>query len=696
MLPMVSSFAVHVMVAVAGVAADPPDLPAVSATWADAPASGWVSPRDPLRIALNRNLAPGEGRLAVVIGNADWTGICDVSPGGVTCRPGAVSLPSGVRDLSVQLVDPAGGWRELARWPLRVRSAGGFERLEAAPALEFLTKGQHVQRRTPAAAPTPRDTFQDIGGRGSFTSTLVKSGWTTRLSAAVVAAGYLNERLRHSTLQADAPVADLASYLVSVESSRASFTLGHVQFSPHRHLVADFGARGAAAKIRLTPVLDVEVGATSATSLVGWSVPFGFTDASHQALNLTVGIEALPRRPGGLRVAASIADGERGPRPGVTQGLVTDAQRSRGAGLRVVASDATRRFTLDAGLARTRFEAPDDPGLSQGLALTPIATTTRAARYVDASVGLVHQARLGATQTANVTLAVHHEQVDPLYRSLSASSVLADQRRDGANVTVALGPSSSRVAYERSHDNLAGVTSMLTTRTRKLDATTMVPLGSVGRTESTPWLPALSYQIVRVHQRGDALPVDGGFDSLSQVPDQLSTLHTLGAEWLGAHWRGGYRFNRSLQDNRQIGRAAADFLTAAHVLAFGAMPSPRVNLGVELGFDAAEAFENNQRDLTRRAAFSAMLQPTRLTNLTALVSRTRVFDPAGARASTNTDLSVQLSQTLPFNSRRPERSRAQAFVRFARQTLSAFDLAVAQSTGSQAWTLNTGVTLHLQ
>jgi hypothetical protein len=46
--------------------------------------------------------------------------------------------------------------------------------------------------------------------------------------------------------------------------------------------------------------------------------------------------------------------------------------------------------------------------------------------------------------------------------------------------------------------------------------------------------------------------------------------------------------------------------------------------------------------------------------------------------------------------RRPDGASAQAFIRFARQTLSAFDRVFAQSNSSQAWVLNTGLTIRVQ
>jgi hypothetical protein len=665
------------------------------ATWADRPASGWVSAADPIRVSINRPLHSEEGRLAVVIGDTDWTGVCEAAGDGVTCRSGAVALPAGERELSIHLVSAEGAWRELARWPLKVRAAGGFEQIEATPAFDLQLKGQPYQDRTPVLPPTDRDTYRDTALNGSFDTTLARGGWTTRGSVNVLGASYAAERLRFGELQEDAPAVDLATYLVAAESPVARVSAGHISFNPQRHLVADFGARGVSAVLRPIPAVDVEVGATSATSLVGWSTPLGFTAADHRALTATVGVEAAPGRPGLLRLSGSFLDGSRRPQAAVTQGLVSDAERSRGASVRLVSS-ALARFSLDAGFARSRFAAAEDADLSQGFTLTPIAPATSSARFVDATFTALNQARLGATHTVTLVLGAHHEQIDPLYRSITAASVQSDQRRDGLDVTLTFGPAAGRIGYERSRDNLADIGSILTTRTRKLDATMTLPLGGWRRAEATSWLPHLTYQLLRLHQAGDGLPIDAEFEALSQVPDQLNTMHTLGVDWQRGPWHAGYRFNHSFQDNRQVGRAAADLLNATNVISFGVTPSPAADLSVEVGFDGAENRETARVDLTRRLAITTTLRPWRSSTLTAMLTRTRAFDRADTSESTNTDVNVEFGQSVPIVRRRPLGAGAQVFLRLARQTLRSFDLVFDQSNSSQVWVLNTGVTIRLQ
>src|SRR5205085_5562361 len=66
----------------------------------------------------NRALAAAEGRLALLVGVSDLTDLCVV--GGNGLRYAALPLPVGETQVKVYLISPAGEWRELAQFPLRV------------------------------------------------------------------------------------------------------------------------------------------------------------------------------------------------------------------------------------------------------------------------------------------------------------------------------------------------------------------------------------------------------------------------------------------------------------------------------------------------------------------------------------------------------------------------------------------------
>mgnify|MGYP003548963523 CR=1 FL=1 len=68
----------------------------------------------------------------------------------------------------------------------------------------------------------------------------------------------------------------------------------------------------------------------------------------------------------------------------------------------------------------------------------------------------------------------------------------------------------------------------------------MPPSGLGGASPRTAAFPTLSYALNRTHQAGDGLPENGLFDSLSQVPDQVSLTHAIGVAGQATRSRTGY------------------------------------------------------------------------------------------------------------------------------------------------------------
>lgn len=393
-------------------------------------------------------------------------------------------------------------------------------------------------------------------------------------------------------------------------------------------------------------------------------------------------------------MAASLLDGAVLPQTNVNQGAVRDPEESRGLGLRVTASDAASRFSLDAGLARSRFFNPADPTTPAGVNVVPTLETTRQARYLDASYALVQGARLGETALATVTAGVRHSRVDPLYRSVSLP-IRADVEQNAVDLTAALGGFTSRGSYERSRDNLAALASVLTTESRQWLWSSALPLQAFAGASSNAALPTLSYELTRVHQYGDGLPAGGLFDSLSQVPDQMNLNQTASMTWQGAVWRGGYTWNRSLQDNRQPGRELADLLTQVHTVALGAMPSPVLDAGVELALEKATIQEASRDDRTRRVSVNLLLRPASRTSLQAVLTRNWIDDEPRTSERRTTDFNVTFTQGVAFLPQSPNRLQGQFFVRYVRQTIRGLVVGLLDPDETQFWTLNTGLTFRL-
>ena len=96
-----------------------------------------IAPDEPIELTVNRQLAQGEGRLAVVVGATDLTDLFVLSARSLKYSSGkSFPLPLGATELAVYLVAPSNDWRELARFPLRVGDgpAGGEAKPENAEA----------------------------------------------------------------------------------------------------------------------------------------------------------------------------------------------------------------------------------------------------------------------------------------------------------------------------------------------------------------------------------------------------------------------------------------------------------------------------------------------------------------------------------------------------------------------------------
>jgi hypothetical protein len=672
--------------------APPPQALGVGAM-PDAP--DWIRAGDVARLALSRPLTAADGRVAVLIGDTDWSGLSEVSGTTLSIRPAGVGFPQGEHAMAVYLVGASQEWQPIGQSTLRVLTPRGFEKAVTTPMLELGLTGQAALERTPAQPPTDRDTFQDFSVRAGIETTHVRKGWTTTTQAQMVGVDYAPQALRFSTLGDEAPLVDLGSYQVGVRNGTVSFNAGHTTIGGHKMLLNGFQTRGVAGSLRLGSVVDVSAAAANGSTIVGYDNLLGLADGQHRVLNGAVGVELIPSRRGALRVEGLVMNGSVLPITNVNQGAVQDPEESLGLGLQVRATDARARFVLDGGVARSRFTNPIDPQAPAGLAIVPVRETTRDARYLDVSYAFLQDAKLGAAATASLTTGYRHSRVDPLYRSV-ALPVRADLEQHAMDVTTALGAFKSQVTFEATHDNLAEIGSILTTQSRQVVWTNALPLQifAGASTRAAAW-PTLSYSLNRMHQYGEDLPDGGLFDSASQVPDQVSNNQVLGVTWQGAVWRGGYAWNRSFQDNRQIGRERADLLNIIHTFTVGAMASTRLDAGVELAFEDADNLEVDSTNRTQRVSFNVLARPFARTSLAAIVTRNWLEDNPSTFERRTTDVNFTFTQDVALWRAHPDRLRGQFFVRYVRQTIYGLLLGVASPDNTQFWTLNTGVTFRV-
>ena len=632
--------------------------------------------------------ALGDGqRLAVFAGGVDLTDLFDHSPAGLRYAPAGLPLEPGPTELVVYLVEGASVWTEVGRFPLRVRGRLGFEEGSVDPSLAVSYTRPISSGMTEDPGPPEADPRLDL--QLSVQTEHVRQGLVARTSASFVGVADQTQALRFAELQGDAPRLDLSRYSIQVGSGPLEVSLGSVSLGSQRHLINGFSSRGASAAVQAHERVDLSLGLVNGSNVVGYGNPFGMSVPDHRVMSGSIGIDALSE-PGRLRLEFSGMNGSVLPISNVNQGSLTDAERSRGAAVRLQAHGLDRRVRLDLGLARSAFENPPDPELEQGLPVVPVIEETRSARYLEASLDALRGLSLGGDRTARVSLGYRHERVDPQYRSLGAYAQ-ADRMHDQFSLQANLAGLGIQAGQSQNRDNLADLPSLLTTDTRRSDLGLRAPVGTLLGAESM-WLPSLGFQWNRTHQAGRGVPVNGGFNE-SHVPDQVSRVMTVSADWNGARVGMGVRWNRSDQDNRQPGRESADFRSDVRSLTGRVTPWPRVTFNGDIGVESSDNLERDERRETTRYGLQLSLQLLERTSLSLRMSNTNAVTGVGLGAALgandNRSIDAQLSSIIPGLSG----FDGQWFLRFAHNRVGLRDPLTGVFDERAYWALDSGLSV---
>lgn len=677
-------------VAAAAVIASAADL-VVTPRW---DAAGWVDRDRPVEIELSRVPGPDEGRIRVFLGPLDVTEVFRLDGNVLRSDPAIAPLPGGRQELVVQLASSPDSWQELGRFPLAVLYPGGFERAEISPTVQLDGNGQADEGHDPESNAPPRSTYFDSTLRLGLRTEHGREGLRITSEVETLGVSRQEQALRFGEEQEDAPQYDLARYRVRLETERFAVEAGHVSVGAQPQLCESFSSRGLIAEWRPTPWLRFGAAGVNGTNIVGWNNLLGLSRSEHRVLAASFGVELIPSRPGGFTLSGVYTDTSVLPLAGFTQGAVTDAETSTGWGVRIQASDPTRRFQVDAGFSRSTFDNPEeeDPELSEGVDLVPVEEVTRDARFARATFQALRGVELGGATTLDLSFGYRHERVDPLYRSPTAFA-RADFEVNRYEATGALGPVGFNGSFSEGRDNLDDIRSILTTKTKDADAGLSVPLSRLFTpTTASPWWPNLSLGYRQTHQYGLGVPIDGGF-SPSHVPDQFSKSSNASLDWQGARWRFGYRWSSLDQDNRQEGREDADFLSRAHALSFGVSPTGTLDLGLELALEEAENVQQRATDETVRVSGSVRWQVGKGHSFDLVVSKTDVDNDANfnEREDISGDASWSWRLALGSVGGRPVGGRL--FVRYANRQSFFFDPIFDILDDRLLWTVTTGFNL---
>lgn len=660
----------------------------MTASW---PADGWVSRGEAIELRLSRPLAPGDGRIALLVDAVELTSLLVVRDEALVYGPGAVPLPPGEHEVSVWRVGEDGSWAELGRFPLKVRTRAGFETAEVMPATDLTGKGQLREGHSPADAASVPATFQDATLQAALRTAHTRGDFALRTSLNVVGATRQEETLRFADKGEDAQRVDLSSFLLELEKGPVKLGFGHVAFGANRLVVSGFAARGVSATFRLFPFLTLEAAATSGSSIVGFGNISGLGESRHQMRWATLATEFSPSHPGTFRLELSYLDGSLQPQPSFNQGAVTAAETSSGGALRLLVADHARRVQLDAGFARMTFRSAADSQLEAGLDVTPIEETTRDARYADATIAILQGARLFESAQANVTLGLHHQRVEPLYRSVAAP-LGADLESNGADLSANLGAAAVQASYQQIDDNLADVPTILGTTTRRAAINVALPLREL--LGGPAWWPALTAGVERTHQLGSAPRVGGAFEP-SQVPDQVSLGRSAGLDWTGVRLRAGYRWSAAEQDNRQPGQERADAVSQTHGASFTVTARAGLELGLDGGLESQENRGTGRTDRTRRLGVHGTWQPATWLTLTGNAGRTRSSDDQDQGEAESFDGDAQAAVSVPLAWLGLRNGRASVFARYSNRRQQSLDRVLQLDSDRRTWAVDTGLNVSL-
>jgi hypothetical protein len=399
-----------------------------------------IAPDEPIELTIDRPLAEGEGRLAVLIGATDTTDLFVISARSLKYDIGkSFPLPLGATELTVYLVPLNNDWKEIARFPMRVGENAaneaegaqakidepetktesqpatdasaqtvatpdqpqteprvkrklGFDKLEIAPQFNIGFKSQIAEIHFPEANKPDRPTFADATLQGTWKTEMARGAFNMQSQFDFIGSSFRNEALRFGDLQGRAPKIDLSSYSMQFQQGTRKFTVGHSSFGAHRHLINNFASRGVILAAPLGPHADISLMTMNSTNIVGFDNLSGLANRRHRMHGAILGLEAFKSRPGGLRFEAGALDAWfTSNRRNFNQSNINDAERNRGYSARLLAKDKSERARLDGGFTRSYFYNPVDPLLNQGADVQSSRAETRNARYVDAGYDLLKE-----------------------------------------------------------------------------------------------------------------------------------------------------------------------------------------------------------------------------------------------------------------------------------------------------------------
>lgn len=664
-------------------------------------AQDWISTKQALVVEIATDVSAKQ--LRFILNNTDLTSrFKQTRIHQFTYHAGGFSLPSGSNNLIVyQVVDEQ--WQEIHNQEINVLTASGFETANWTVNGSVSVDAQLDADYEGDAFKPDESRFQVANLQLNLGSEHNRKDLSIVTQVNLVGISKQENALRFSERGERADKIDLTDYLVMVKKGKASVSIGHASFGSNPLLVDGLGNRGIHLGYRFNTVFDVAFTQQNGSAIVGWNNFFGQQNSQHSISASTIGAEFFPDEPGKLRIEMSYLDGQVQAIDDFAVGQVSDVETNQGWGLRIISQLWQGRVRFDGVFASSRFSNPDDSALlfegefEDEFELQSVEQSTDQAYQINLELDLLTANEQG-DQFFTASLNLGTEKVDALYRVIAAGPS-ADQKINRLGLSGNLSSGQWQYSFSEIENNVDRIASILTSNTKSHSLNYNIDLTEAFRpdsseTEPNLFLPSLNFNLQSVHQVAINAPDTNlsGFNGDSHLPDQMTKILDMSANWSFTVYSIGYNLSYSEQDNRQVGRQKADFLRFNHSISQNFQMFEQLSLNLDLGrarnFDHENntAFYNNNGALMMNYVVSGNWQ------MTLGASLNKDYDNFGLSTSNALTLNAGLDHQWTLQLSGVDVS-GQWYLRYAKQRNESQDNVFAFNSFAQDWNITSGVSV---
>ncbi len=662
--------------------------------------NGWLSEKDEISIVINRENGRSETELKFVLGKNDISALFKQKETNLfVYSPSILPLPRGISSLKVYEVQEDDSWKEIAEYPVQVKTLFGFKESEVTSSVNVNIKSEIDSGFKGDAIAPPTDQLKQTSMTTniSYNSNSTVDNFNLRTNFNLIGVSKYEEALQFSEKGYDANKLDLSDYLIEMNNGKNNISIGHINFGQNRYLINGFGSRGISYKGSYgdDSPLDFSFAKMNGRNIVGYSNITGLNGASNNSVvAATIGYEFITSRPGGVRAEFSYLDASILAANNFDTGEIVDAEKSSGYGMKLTGINEAGTFRGEMTYALSKYTNPSDPLLFQGDNIVEVAEQTDSARYAEFSYEIFRSQPDESGNSYGVTLSASHERVDPLYKSLAAFAG-ADTQTNITTVDIQLGAISVQLNANNNEDNIEDLETVLKTKTDTKGANISVPFKQIFSVngEENNLIPNLDIQANSVHQYGANRPTT--FDPDTHIPDQFNTTKTYSLNWNAEKLSVSYTYGVSNQDNRQIGRSNSDFKNVNKSINVGYQFTS--SLDINLGASKVKAIDYENDLITYDDNYSLGFNwgITEKLRLTTSYSEAQTNDSQINATRNDYSGNAQLSWQFDMSTTSGKKMPGQFFIGYSMQNNRSKNNVFNSQTNAQSWTINTGLNMSL-